>query len=472
MKHFDFIVLDTVLLILSFSLAYFIRHSSFRLFHYVVYRESAMLIILTGFLGSILMSVHKNILKRGYWQEIRNDFKLSGACVVVLLAYLFFFRRSTSYSRILLIWFFILSPFILFCGNRLWRKWLISSAGTNLFAQNKMLVLAHSRSAVSALRSMKKNSLGRYDILGLVLLDDAYEVGYMIEGVPVISKYSDIAGYMQQKWVDEVMIWLPRNIVVPNDILDLCVEMGITSHIKLYVDSDRPCQHTIEKYAGATVLTESLRIASNRQIFTKRAIDIVGSIIGLAITGILTIIVGPIIYLTDPGPIFFSQKRVGENGRIFKIYKFRSMYKDAEKRKAELMDKNKMKGLMFKMDADPRILGSGPDGTRHGIGWFIRKTSIDEFPQFWNVFLGQMSMVGTRPPTLDEWEKYDKHHRARMAVKPGLTGMWQVSGRSDIQDFEEVIKLDLEYINNWDIGMDIKLILKTIKVVLLGRGAE
>lgn len=148
------------------------------------------------------------------------------------------------------------------------------------------------------------------------------------------------------------------------------------------------------------------------------------------------------------------------------------MYKDAEKRKAELMEQNKMKGFMFKMDADPRILGSGPDGTKHGIGWFIRKTSIDEFPQFWNVMLGEMSLVGTRPPTVDEWEQYEAHHRARMSVRPGLTGLWQVSGRSNIQDFEDVIDLDMQYINNWDIGMDIKLIIKTVGIIFTGKGAE
>ena len=124
------------------------------------------------------------------------------------------------------------------------------------------------------------------------------------------------------------------------------------------------------------------------------------------------------------------------------------------------------------MDNDPRILGSGPDGTRHGIGWFIRRTSIDEFPQFWSVLIGHMSLVGTRPPTIDEWEQYDLHHRARLAIKPGLTGLWQVSGRSNITDFEQVVDLDMKYINNWGIREDIKIILKTVKVMLTGDGAE
>ena len=136
------------------------------------------------------------------------------------------------------------------------------------------------------------------------------------------------------------------------------------------------------------------------------------------------------------------------------------------------MEKNQMKGVMFKMDDDPRIIGSGPDGTRHGIGWFIRKTSIDEFPQFWNILKGEMSLVGTRPPTIDEWEKYEYHHRGRMAVKPGLTGMWQVSGRSDITDFEEVVHLDTEYIRNWSIRLDIKILLKTVAVVVKGQGSK
>ena len=144
---------------------------------------------------------------------------------------------------------------------------------------------------------------------------------------------------------------------------------------------------------------------------------------------------------------------------------------DAEERKAALMEKNKMSGFMFKMDADPRIIGSGPDGTRHGLGWLIRKTSIDEFPQFWNVLKGDMSLVGTRPPTVDEWEKYEYHHRARMAAKPGITGLWQVSGRSDITEFEDVVKLDMEYIKNWTIGEDIKIIFQTVAAVIKGSGS-
>ena len=145
------------------------------------------------------------------------------------------------------------------------------------------------------------------------------------------------------------------------------------------------------------------------------------------------------------------------------MYKFRSMYMDAEERKAELMEKNEMQGFMFKMEDDPRIFP---------IGRFMRKYSIDELPQFWNVLKGEMSLVGTRPPTMDEFEQYEAHHRARLGNKPGLTGMWQVSGRNKITDFEEVVALDTYYISNWNLAMDVRILFKTIKVVLLGKGAK
>ena len=185
---------------------------------------------------------------------------------------------------------------------------------------------------------------------------------------------------------------------------------------------------------------------------------------GVLVTGIAFLFVAPAIYMASPGPIFFSQTRVGKNGRKFKIYKFRSMYMDAEERKKELMAQNKIAdGLMFKMDDDPRII--------KGIGNFIRDYSIDELPQLWNVLKGDMSLIGTRPPTVEEYEKYDYHHKIRLAIKPGITGMWQVSGRSNITDFEQVVKLDASYITDWSLGLDFKILLRTVKVVLQRDGA-
>ena len=219
----------------------------------------------------------------------------------------------------------------------------------------------------------------------------------------------------------------------------------------------------IEQVGRYLVLTSSMKIASSRELFLKRCMDIAGSLIGLALTGIAFVIFAPIIKKQSPGPVFFAQVRVGKNGRQFKFYKFRSMNVNAEEQKKELMAQNEMDGHMFKMANDPRIFP---------IGKFMRKYSIDELPQFWNILKGDMSLVGTRPPTVEEFENYDLKHKARLGIKPGLTGMWQVSGRSDIKDFEEVVGLDTYYIAHWDLGLDIKILLKTIKVVVTGRGSE
>ena len=209
--------------------------------------------------------------------------------------------------------------------------------------------------------------------------------------------------------------------------------------------------------------------------YIKRIIDILLSGLAIIILSPLLLILCIAIKLDSPGPIFFAQERVGKNGKKFKMYKFRSMYMDAEERKAELMKDNKLgDGKMFKLDFDPRVIGNKilPDGThKTGIGDFIRRTSLDEFPQFFNVLRGDMSIIGTRPPLISETNLYELHHRARLAIKPGITGMWQVSGRSEITDFEEVVKLDTKYISEWSFMLDIKILFKTVLIVLGQKGS-
>ena len=235
--------------------------------------------------------------------------------------------------------------------------------------------------------------------------------------------------------------------------------MGVAVHIYMEEAYHSLPNRSISNVFGYNVLTTTTSPISFRQSLLKRMIDILGGLVGCVLTAIITVIIGPIIFIKSPGPIFFSQIRVGKRGRQFKIYKFRSMYMDAEKRKAELMAQNKISdGMMFKIDDDPRSI--------KGIGHFIRRTSLDEFPQFWNVLKGDMSIVGTRPPTADEYARYSPHHKRRLTMQPGITGLWQVSGRSSITDFEEVVRLDTRYIENWSLDLDLKIILKTIKNVI------
>jgi lipopolysaccharide/colanic/teichoic acid biosynthesis glycosyltransferase len=194
----------------------------------------------------------------------------------------------------------------------------------------------------------------------------------------------------------------------------------------------------------------------------KRVLDLVGGFVGTLVVLIIYPFVAAAIKLDSPGPVFFKQKRMGSHGRIFNLYKFRTMYRDAEQRRQELMAQNEMNGAMFKMADDPRI-------TR--VGRWLRKTSLDEFPQFLNVLIGKMSLVGTRPPMIEEVEAYQPEHLKRISAKPGITGLWQVSGRNKITDFDKVVELDCSYLDNWRFFDDIKILFKTVLVVLQRKGA-
>ena len=263
--------------------------------------------------------------------------------------------------------------------------------------------------------------------------------------------------------IDEVFIdvdYKTRQSIKPM-VMEL-EDMGVAVNLKLEIlDSYKDFDCKLGFIGSVPVITFANRIYDWKGLFVKRCIDILGSLVGLVFMVIAMIFVAPAIMIESPGPIFFKQKRVGKNGRYFEIYKFRSMYMDAEERKKELMSQNEMSGLMFKMKDDPRITK---------VGKFIRKTSIDELPQFINVLKGDMSLVGTRPPTVGEFKQYEGHHKRRLSMKPGITGMWQAYGRKTVSDFEEIVKMDLDYIDNWSIMLDIKILFKTVQSVFTTGG--
>lgn len=223
--------------------------------------------------------------------------------------------------------------------------------------------------------------------------------------------------------------------------------------------SDSKLINQYSPFEEITKLSHPVHISAHSNI--KRFIDIIGSFVGLLITTLIFIPVAIAIKLDSEGTIFYRQTRCGLGGKTFRIWKFRSMYSDADQKKH--LVKNQAKGHIFKNDQDPRI-------TR--VGRFLRKTSLDEFPQFWNVLMGDMSLVGTRPPSEDEVAHYDEHHYLRLRVKPGMTGEWQVKGRSLVDDFEEIVSLDLDYQKKWTILYDLSLILETVKVIFHCRGAH
>jgi len=293
---------------------------------------------------------------------------------------------------------------------------------------------------------------------------DREMVGQQIDGVRIVADGTNVIDVVKNIAVDEVFIHLPgvERDVLQRLITDLEI-MGVICHYNIdVVDLDTRVRN-VGEFAGFTVITYAVQQIDPGRGMVKRVIDLCGSLVGLLLTAILYPFVAVAIKLDSPGPVVFSQVRIGKNGRRFKIYKFRSMYTDAEARKKELEEKNEIQGLMFKMEDDPRV-------TR--VGRFLRKTSMDELPQFFNVFKGDMSLVGTRPPTEDEFAQYTPYYRRRLCMTPGLTGLWQVSGRSNVDNFDDVVKYDLHYIDHWSLGLDIKILFQTVFVVLFGKGAR
>lgn len=387
--------------------------------------------------------------------------------------YLFTVQKGIFFSRFILFLTIGIYFILTYIVRELWKSHI--KKGVNSGKRRKLLIVTSSLIADKVIENVEKNNYSRYDIVGVALLDKDL-IGNQINNASVVANNETVGMYACKEWVDEVLIVLPKEIAYPNTLIEQLTLAGITVHMNLAKVVNSPGKKQfVEKIGDYTVLTTSINYASLNELFLKRVFDIFCGLLGCILTLIICIFISPAIYIASPGPIFFSQERVGKNGKKFKMYKFRSMYLDAEERKAELMKDNKLgDGKMFKLDFDPRVIGNKvmPDGShKTGIGEFIRKTSLDEFPQFFNVLKGDMSIVGTRPPLISETNLYEYQHFARLAIKPGITGMWQVSGRSEIIDFDEVVKLDKYYIKNWNLGLDIKILLKTVLVVVCKKGA-
>ena len=474
-KHLDFILWDLLSLYLAFALAYIIRFIEKDPYaDPLLYRSMAIFLLLADIVALFFFDTLKNVLKRSWSQELFAT--LRQAIMVELLAtlYLFSVQRGYDFSRIVMFLTGALYFFLSYVIRMLWklalRKILASSQGRAL------LIVTTEAQAYTVLGNVQIRNYETYQVVGFAITDKDL-VGAAIGGVPVVAGMEGVADYVCREWVDEIFLAPPEHTSYPTDFVDRLILTGVTVHQNLVTPGKRRGRkQNVEKMGSYIVLTTSMNFSTTLQAFLKRTMDIVGALVGCILTGIIFIFVAPLIYRESPGPIFFVQERVGRNGKRFKMYKFRSMYLDAEERKKDLMDQNRVEdGMMFKLDFDPRVIGNRvlPNGEKKtGIGNFIRRTSLDEFPQFINVLKGDMSLVGTRPPTMDEWEKYEFHHRARLSIRPGITGMWQVSGRSDIVDFEEIVRLDTQYINDWSLGLDIRILFKTVITVLKRDGSR
>jgi exopolysaccharide biosynthesis polyprenyl glycosylphosphotransferase len=325
----------------------------------------------------------------------------------------------------------------------------------------RLLVVGATTSARELMRLLRLRPHWRVAIAGLVATDVVKTAA--LDGVPVVGRPDDVGTLLDTMDFDEVVMADPnvdqRHL---DSVAGACLERGVTYHTLVRMPGRVAADHNAEALGNGLYLI-SMESTRPRPLafIAKRVVDIVCALAGLVACAVAFVIFAPLIRLGSPGPALFRQTRVGKNGRRFTLYKLRTMQADAETQKAALMAANEMSGHLFKIRDDPRVTP---------IGHFLRRTYLDELPQFWNVLKGDMSLVGTRPPTPDEVACYSPHHRRRLSVRPGITGLWQSMGNGKVWDFEVVVKLDCEYIDRWSPWLDSQIIARTILVVARGAG--
>ena len=495
LRHSGLIVWDVLILQASYVLGFMIRHGWGEWpFLHSGYRSLAVVLAAADILAALALGTMCDVMKRGYLKELAASFKQAALVLVMITLYLFSAQAGDADSRITVCLAAGFHLILGYCFRILWKPLVL---GISKRKDKRAMILVAKESAVSGILE-KADDLDGFAYTGIIL-SDRDGTGETIRGVKVVSGLENAADYICRGRTDEVFVYEEQLSGLKTvsgetadgltddsrgsrsersdrtadqsgvaELVEHCREMAIPVHICPPVSGAGGKSFT-ETVGGFKVLTMTANDAGPFRLAAKRFFDILGGLAGSFFAIILIAVIGPRIRKESPGPVLFKQTRIGLNGKRFTCYKLRSMYMDAEAHKKELMDQNIMPdGMMFKVDWDPRIIGNRiVDGRQiTGIGEMIRRTCLDEFPQFFNILKGDMSLVGTRPPTEDEWEKYRYHHRARLSVKPGLTGIWQISDRSRITDFEEVVKLDTEYLYNWSIGLDIRILAKTVIVFL------
>ena len=465
-KHWDFILLDTICLQIALFLAYYVRFGGptrYLLRWRADFPGVGMWLILFSVMAAAIFNTMHTVLRRSVIRELRWT---ASQCLLVFAAiviFLFSTKDSETVSRIVIYVtmgvYFILG----FSTRMLYKRFLISRRWFG--RKRKMLLVASDpETAIQALDGFERRPEESIEVCGLVLLNP--EGKSTVGDVPVVAPLEGAAGYVCSEWIDEVYITVREETELPVEFMHHCAEMGVTVHRQLNAPSGIQRKQQLERIAKQAVLTSSIQIAKPWQLMVKRFIDILAGLI-LSIPALLAIVIlTPAIKTLSSGPVLLKQERIGQNGRKFRMLSIRSMYMDAGRRLREWRKRYPNEKLT--MYNDPRIIGNRTlqDGTqRNGLGLAIRRMSLDNLPQAFNLLTGQMSLVGTRAPSVEEWEKYQYHHRARLACKPGITGLWQASGRSRVMSFEEATAMDTDYIAGWNLWLDFKILISTI-----GRG--
>lgn len=385
----------------------------------------------------------------------------ASAFLLLLAASAFDFSR-VSREAVVVFWVVASGLCVL---TRLLLRSLLMQVRRSGYNYRHLIILGYNDQAVRMAQRIDANPVLGFKIHGFIAEhDDPASRPSLRTPHPVIGSFKDLQAILEKGPVDEILLCVPfmQHIAVVGEAVRRAEELGIV--VRLFPDEAGArlvSRLHIERFEGDPVIT-LFREQMLMQLLLKRLMDFVLSLAGLIILSPLLIAVALVIKLTSPGPVLFAQERVGMNKRLFKLYKFRSMYVDAEARRRELEHLNEMDGPVFKIRNDPRVTP---------VGRLIRKTSIDELPQLLNVLRGQMSLVGPRPPLLSEVDQYEWLYRRRLSIKPGITCLWQISGRNEVT-FKQWMEMDKAYIDNWSLWLDVKILAKTIPAVLLSRGAS
>jgi exopolysaccharide biosynthesis polyprenyl glycosylphosphotransferase len=368
------------------------------------------------------------------------------------------YAQKGDTSRLLFGIYFTLG-FLLLALNRVAIRLFAHSARRRGYNTRRYAVVGDGPIAREIVRTMSAHPEWGYEFAGYVVDGTAPDA---LDPRKILGTLDGFQRLVETTVLDEVIFVMGRRLPAIEEMVLLCEELGVSTRICMDVFATRIATRAVEDLDGIPLLSLSTVPQDGLALAAKRVVDVVVSATALVLLSPLLLGVAIAIRLDSAGPVLFRQRRVGMNGREFTLYKFRSMYQDAERRLEALRAKNEVSGPVFKMKDDPRV-------TR--VGRFIRRTSVDEFPQFWNVLRGEMSVVGPRPPLPSEVQQYRRPHLRRLSVRPGITCTWQVSGRSGI-GFDRWMELDLSYIDNWSLWHDLKILARTIPAVLTGRGAQ
>lgn len=383
------------------------------------------------------------------FRAILLDFAVISAAIFVI--------KMTAYSRLFLA-LFAAQSFIFISVARILAQIYFDKVPERSFNARKILIVADSARSDLVEDVLKKQVSWGHEVIGRLSVkkeDNGQE--------ETLGNIDDLSKCLQKYTIDEVLFALDSDRSVDlMKSLDVCRKIGVSFRIlpSLWVDMDQFI--TVETLQNVPFLTIQIDQFDAVGLVYKRMLDLVGGLVGMVLLIMITPFIAIAIKLDSEGPVIFKQKRVGQRGRIFNLYKFRSMYQGSESLKEELIEKNIMNGAIFKLEDDPRI-------TR--VGRWLRKNSLDEMPQLYNVLKGEMSLVGTRPPTVDEVGMYQYQQLRRIAGKPGITGMWQISGRNKITEFDKIVDLDCQYLDQWSFLGDMKILLKTAIILLQRKGA-